>query len=54
MRYVGHDKDINIETEKPEFLEWKWIDIDKITEVAVDFKLHVYEELKDKINKIIN
>ena len=54
MRYLGDDKDINIETEKPEFLEWKWIDIDKITEVAVDFKLHVYEELKDKINKIIN
>ena len=38
----------------PEFLEWKWIDLDQITEVVVDFKLHVYQELKEKIKKIIN
>ena len=28
MRYLGDDKDINIKTKKPEFLEWKWIDLD--------------------------
>ena len=54
MRYLGDDKDINIKTKKPEFLEWKWIDIDMITDVAVDFKIHVYEEIKDKVKKIIN
>ena len=54
MRYLGEDKDINIKTDKPEFLEWKWVDIDKITEVVVDFKLHVYKELKEKVKKIIN
>ena len=35
MRYLGDDKDINIKTKKPEFLEWKWIDLDMITDVAV-------------------
>ena len=54
MRYLGNDNDINIKTYKPEFLEWKWIDLDLITEVVVDFKLHVYKELKEKIKKIIN
>ena len=54
MRYLGDDKDINIKTKKPEFLEWKWIDLDMITDVAVDFKSHVYEEIKDKVKKIIN
>jgi NTP pyrophosphohydrolases including oxidative damage repair enzymes len=54
MRYLGNDNDINIKTEKPEFLEWKWIDIDRITDVVVDFKLHIYKELKEKIKKIIN
>ena len=54
MRYLGNDSEINIKTEKPEFFEWKWIDLDMIADVAVDFKLHVYKELKDKINKIIN
>ncbi len=54
MRYLGDDKEINIKTSKPEFLEWRWIDLDMITEVVVDFKLHVYKELKEKIYRIIN
>ena len=54
MRFTGDEKEININTENPEFLDWKWIEIEKITDVVVDFKLHVYEELKEKIKKIIN
>ena len=54
MRYLGNDSDIDIKTKKPEFLDWKWVDLDMITEVVVDFKLHVYRELKEKIKKIIN
>ncbi len=54
MRYLGNDDDINIKTNKPEFLEWKWIELNMITDVVVDFKLHVYKELKEKIQKIIN
>ena len=54
MRYLGKDKDINIKTTNPEFLEWKWVDIDKITEIVVDFKLNVYKELKEKVKKIIS
>ena len=54
MRYLGKDEDINIKTTNPEFLEWKWVDIDKITEIVVDFKLNVYKELKEKVKKIIS
>lgn len=54
MRFLGNDDDINLKTDKPEFLEWKWIDLDTITDVVVDFKLHVYKELKEKIKKNIN
>ena len=54
MRYLGKDDDINIQTKKPEFLEWKWIDLDELTEVVVDFKLHVYKEIREKVKKIIN
>ncbi len=54
MRYLGDDNEIDIKTDKPEFFEWKWIDLDMITEVVVEFKLHVYEELKEKVKKIIN
>ncbi len=54
MRYLGTDDKIDINTKKPEFLEWKWIDLEMITDVVVDFKLEVYKELKIKIKEIIN
>ena len=53
MRFLGNDNEININTNKPEFLEWKWIDLDMITDVVVDFKLEVYKTLKKKIKKIL-
>jgi putative (di)nucleoside polyphosphate hydrolase len=54
MRFTGEEKEIDIKTKNPEFLDWKWIDLDEITELVVNFKLHVYKELKEKIKKIIN
>ena len=54
MRFLGNDEDINLKTKNPEFLEWKWISLDMITEVVVNFKLHVYKELKEKIKKILS
>jgi len=54
MRFLGKDNEINIKTKNPEFCEWKWIDLEKITDLVVDFKLHVYEDLKKKVNEILN
>ena len=53
MRYLGDDSEINIQTKKPEFLDWKWVDLKEITELVVDFKLHVYQEVKEKVEKIL-
>ena len=52
--FSGEDNEINIKTKNPEFLDWKWIEIDQLTEVVVDFKLHVYKEVKEQVKKIIN
>ena len=54
MKYLGNDNEININTKKPEFLDWKWIDIDHITDVVVDFKLEVYKIIQKKIRTILN
>ena len=54
MRFLGNDKEIDINTKKPEFLEWKWIDLEVITEVVVDFKLDVYKIIQKKVKNIIN
>ena len=45
VRYLGSDSEININTKKPEFIEWKWLDVNKLTSVIVDFKKNVYEKL---------
>jgi putative (di)nucleoside polyphosphate hydrolase len=54
MRFIGEEQEINIKTKNPEFLDWKWVELDQITDLVVDFKLHVYTELKEKVKKIIN
>tara|TARA_B110000211_G_C13940970_1_gene491638 strand:- start:55 stop:525 length:471 start_codon:yes stop_codon:yes gene_type:complete len=45
VKYLGKDSEININTKNPEFIEWKWLDIKKLTSVIVDFKKKVYEKL---------
>ena len=54
MRFLGKDTEINIKTEHPEFCEWKWINLENITDLVVDFKLHVYLDIKKKVKEIIN
>ena len=46
VRFKGNDSEINLKTHKPEFLDWKWIDIDEINKVAVNFKLEVYNKIQ--------
>ena len=53
MRYLGNDKEINIKTKKPEFLDWKWVDLKEITKLVVEFKLHVYQEVQKKVEKLL-
>tara|TARA_B100001057_G_scaffold467435_1_gene525579 strand:- start:609 stop:1094 length:486 start_codon:yes stop_codon:yes gene_type:complete len=53
MRYLGKDSEINIQTKKPEFLDWKWINLEDITKYVVNFKLHVYQEVQEKVKKIL-
>ena len=54
MRFLGNDDEINTKTKRPEFLDWKWIELDKITDLVVKFKLDVYKEIKKKIKDILN
>mgnify|MGYP006087567435 CR=1 FL=1 len=50
-RFNGNESEINLKTEHPEFIEWKWIKIDDLTKVIVDFKKKVYEELLLELKK---
>ena len=54
FKFTGDEAEININTKNPEFLDWKWIDLDKLTNIAVPFKLDVYKKIQLEIKKIID
>ena len=54
MRFIGKESEININTKHPEFLDWKWINLDDLPEIAVNFKLDVYKNVKHEVKKILN
>jgi len=53
MRFKGIDSDINIDTQNPEFSEWKWEDPNMLPDIIVSFKKELYakllKEFSDKI-----
>ena len=53
VKFIGKEIEINIKTKDPEFLDWKWIDIDDLTKIAVDFKLDLYKKIKNETKKIL-
>ena len=53
IRFLGDDKDINLNTGKPEFIEWKWANLDDLPSIIVDFKKKLYMKLVPKIKLII-
>ena len=53
MIFLGKNEEINVKTKKPEFLDWKWINISELPNIAVDFKVNIYKKLKEEL-KVLN
>ena len=54
VRFLGSDSEINVNTKHPEFIEWKWIDMELLPDLIVHFKKHVYEKVLAELKKYIN
>ena len=54
MKFIGDETEINIKTKHPEFLDWKWIDLEDLTKIAVPFKLEVYKKITSEIKKLLD
>ena len=54
VKFLGKDNEIDLKTSNNEFIEWKWLDIESLPGVIVEFKKKVYEELLPKIRDSIN
>ena len=53
VRFIGNESEINLKTKHPEFIEWKWIEVDDLTKLIVDFKKGVYKKLVVELKKFI-
>lgn len=45
FRFLGHDDQIDIATDHPEFDQWRWIGADELLDSIVPFKRAVYEQV---------
>ena len=54
MKFLGQDRDININTEEPEFRSWQWMPAHKVVAHAVDFKKDVYERVYSLFSPLID
>ena len=52
-RFLGEEKEINLNTKHPEFIDWKWIEPKFLPEVIVNFKKDLYLNLLKEINLVI-
>ncbi len=53
LKYLGKDEDINISYGDVEFVAWRWVKIEELTQIIVPFKRNLYisviEEFRDVI-----
>ena len=54
VRFTGEENEIDINTKYPEFIEWKWIDMNLLPDLIVNFKKHVYKDVLIELKKYFN
>ena len=54
VKFNGNENEINLKTKIPEFIEWKWITIDELPKVIVDFKKNMYERIVVELKNFID
>ena len=52
-KFTGEDNEINVNTLNPEFIEWKWIEMDELPNVIVEFKKDIYKKILLKLKNFL-
>ncbi|MBY0463296.1 MAG: RNA pyrophosphohydrolase [Alphaproteobacteria bacterium] len=48
VKFLGDEKDINLNTHYPEFSSWQWVNCAELVNIIVPFKKEVYEKIIDE------
>lgn len=52
-RFLGRDADITLDTDHPEFSDWRWVELETLPELIVPFKRAVYEAVVAELGPIV-
>ncbi len=52
-RFLGSDENVNLNTEHPEFRDWKWVDPSALPELIVPFKRELYARLVEDFSRYL-
>ena len=52
-KFLGENKEIDLQQKHPEFKEWKWVLIDELPDLIVPFKKGLYQELVNEFKSFI-
>ena len=53
-KFTGNESEININTDHPEFIEWKWVSMNELPNIIVDFKKDIYKKILIQLKEFIN
>jgi|TARA_B110000438_G_C15631440_1_gene571178 putative (di)nucleoside polyphosphate hydrolase len=52
-KFLGNDNEVNLNTKHQEFIEWKWVSVDMLPNIIVEFKKKLYQDLLKEIKLVI-
>ena len=53
-KFLGEDKEININTKNPEFSEWKWVSSMELLNLTIPFKKNIYKKVLKEYSSNLN
>jgi len=52
MKFLGKPDEINVKTKNPEFFDRQWIELSKLPNIAVHFKVDIYKKIKEELTSL--
>lgn len=53
MEFLGEDSSIDPSSvEQPEFDKWRWVDLEVVPSLAINFKKEIYESISDEFSEL--
>lgn len=52
-RFIGADAEIDLDTEHPEFTDWRWVEVTALPELIVPFKRQLYLDVIEEFRSLL-